>query len=246
MPRHTDRSRPLAIAGFLFCLIGIALHLQTLAIAMLPGGSGLTLATAVSMIGFELAAIAGLSALKPDLRGVAAGMVFLGAICALPVGQPDIAVGTTDMSWQIRVHVVTSMLAYGLLTVGAIVAVFALIQDKRLRSGQLSASNALFAPLDTTEKLLFSLTAAGFTVLALSIVTGFTFVENLFAQHLVHKTALSLIAIVLFGILLAGRWLAGWRGRRAIYLYLAAFVVLGLGYFGSRLILEVLLGRTWG
>ena len=52
--------------------------------------------------------------------------------------------------------------------------------------------------------------------------------------------------MLLFGILLGGRWLAGWRGRRAIYLYLAAFAALGLGYFGSRLILEVVLGRSWG
>ena len=150
------------------------------------------------------------------------------------------------MTGQIRVHVLTSMFAYGLLTVGAIVAIFALVQDSRLRHGKLSAANRLFAPVDTTEKLLFALTAAGFTVLALSIVSGFTFVENLFAQHLVHKTVLSLLAILLFGILLAGRWLAGWRGRRAVYLYLAAFTALGFGYFGSRLILEEVLGRTWG
>ena len=65
--------------------------------------------------------------------------------------------------------------------------------------------------------------------------------------QLTHPWALlSLLAIVLFGILLVGRWLAGWRGRRAVYLYLAAFTALGLGYFGSRIILEQLFGRAWG
>ena len=38
---------------------------------------------------------------------------------------------------------------------------------------------------------------------------------------------------------------AGWRGRRAMYLYLWGFVVLGLAYFGSRYILEYILGRSW-
>ena len=246
LPRHVRNSGLLSTIGHLLCLTGIVLHVQILSVAMMPGGSGLTMATALSMIGLELAAIAGLSALNANLRGVAAGMLLLGALCAMATGKADMAAGSSPMTWQIRVHVLTSMLAYGLLTVGAIVAVFALVQDSRLRRGKLTAASALFAPLDTTERLLFALTAAGFTVLALSIVTGFTFVENLFAQHLVHKTALSLVAILMFGVLLAGRWLAGWRGRRAIYLYLAAFTALGLGYFGSRLILEVVLGRTWG
>ena len=245
LPRHDAKSGVLTAAGFGICAVGVLLHVRLLTLAMMPGGAGLTMATAVSLIGLQLAAIAGLSAFNPNLRGVAAGMLLLGGVCALATGTGDVSSGASAMTWQIRVHVLTSMFAYGLLTVGAIVAVYALVQDSRLRSGKLSAANRLFAPLDTTEKLLFALTAAGFTVLALSIVSGFTFVENLFAQHLVHKTALSLIAVTLFGILLAGRWLAGWRGRRAIYLYLAAFAALGFGYFGSRLILEELLGRTW-
>ena len=104
----------------------------------------------------------------------------------------------------------------------------------------------MFAPLDTTEKLLFGVATAGFMGLLLSVVSGFTFVENLFAQHLVHKTALSLLALLLFGILLSGRALAGWRGYRAVSLYLWGFGFLCLAYFGSRFILEEILGRSWG
>jgi ABC-type uncharacterized transport system permease subunit len=138
-----------------------------------------------------------------------------------------------------------SLFAYGLLTVGAIVAVFSLVQDQRLRSGRLSAVNQLFAPLETTERLLFGIAGAGFLVLLLAVVSGFAFVEDLFAQHLVHKTALSILALSLFGILLAGRIFAGWRGQRAVYLYLWGFGVLGLAYFGTRYILENILGRSW-
>jgi ABC-type uncharacterized transport system permease subunit len=142
--------------------------------------------------------------------------------------------------------VLISLLAYGLLTVGAIVAVFALVQDRRLRAARLSPANRLFAPLETTEKLLYGIAAAGFLTLLLAVFSGFLFVSDLFAQHLVHKTALSLLALVLFGVLLGGRWFAGWRGRRAVYLYLWGFAMLGLAYFGSRFVLEQLLGRSWG
>jgi ABC-type uncharacterized transport system permease subunit len=138
------------------------------------------------------------------------------------------------------------MFAYGLLSVGALVAVYALVQDHRLRSGRFSAINHLFAPLETTEKLLFGIAAAGFAGLLIAVSSGFMFVEDLFAQHLVHKTLLSLLALLLFGILVAGRLFAGWRGRRAVYLYLWGFAILCLAYFGTRFVLEILLHRSWG
>ena len=128
----------------------------------------------------------------------------------------------------------------------AIVACYALIQDKRLRTLKLSAANQLFAPLETTERLLYGIAAAGFAGLLLAVVSGATFIENLFAQHLAHKTILSILALLLFGILIAGRQFAGWRGKKAIYLYLGGFAILCLAYFGSRLILEYIIGTQWG
>ena len=68
--------------------------------------------------------------------------------------------------------------------------------------------------------------------------------DNLFAQHLVHKTVLSIVAWVVFGILLFGRWRWGWRGSRAVQLALAGMVILVLAFFGSKFVLEVILKRV--
>jgi ABC-type uncharacterized transport system permease subunit len=65
-------------------------------------------------------------------------------------------------------------------------------------------------------------------------------------QHLAHKFGLSLLAWLVLGILLAGRFFRGWRGKRAIELYLGGFALLCLAYFGSRLILEEIFHRSWG
>jgi ABC-type uncharacterized transport system permease subunit len=54
-----------------------------------------------------------------------------------------------------------------------------------------------------------------------------------------------LLALLVFGVLLLGRQFAGWRGKRAIYLFLAGFAILCLAYFGSRFVLEEVLGRSW-
>ena len=80
-------------------------------------------------------------------------------------------------------------------------------------------------------------------MLGVTLLTGVLFVENLFAQHLVHKTTLSIAAWVVFGTLLIGRWRFGWRGRRAVRLLLSGMGVLLLAFFGSKFVLELLLSR---
>ncbi len=250
-PGYLDNARSLLFVALIAGYLGIIFHTRLLYAALFSGAGGLSLETAISLIGYQLAMIGLLGAFASSLRGVSAGLLMLATVMSLANGQivSDIAaydaIVNVPLSWQMRVHVMTSIFAYGLLTVGAIVAVYALVQDRRLRGRQLSAVNHLFAPLETTERLLYAVTATGFTVLALSVVSGITFVEDLFAQHLVHKTSLSLLALLLFGILLLGRRFAGWRGKRAVSLYFASFVVLSLAYFGSRYVLEEILGRSW-
>ena len=248
-PGYASRQQALVISAYFLTVVGIALHLGGLwrDLAASPGLT-LTLGNTASFVGLQLAVTAAVAAGDPPLRGLSGGLLILAAGGAVLTGAGAGVDGGTvgDMSWQIRAHVLISLFAYGLLSVGAIVAVYALIQDRRLRRAHLSPVNALFAPLETTEKLLFGVTATGFVILLLAVFSGLVFVENLFAQHLVHKTVLSFAALLLFGVLLAGRRFRGWRGRRAVWLYLWGFVMLGLAYFGSRYVLESILGRSWG
>jgi ABC-type uncharacterized transport system permease subunit len=93
------------------------------------------------------------------------------------------------------------------------------------------------------ESLLFQMIATGYALLTLALVTGILFLEDIFAQHLVHKTVLSIIAWLVFGILLWGRWRFGWRGRVAIRWTIGGFIFLMLAYFGSKFVLELVLNR---
>jgi ABC-type uncharacterized transport system permease subunit len=247
LPRFSHQSRPLILAASIVLAIGIVFHCQSLYAQMLAAnGLNLSLSNAASLVGLELALISLVAAMEPALRGISAGLLILGAIAASLTGLEAAPTAVAALSWQVRLHVLVSLLSYGLLTVGAIVAVYALVQERRLRAGRLSSLNHLFAPLETTEKLLFGIAAAGFAGLTIAILSGLTFVENLFAQHLVHKTAFSLLALFVFGALLAGRFFKGWRGARAIKLYLGGFLLLCLAYFGTRVVLELFLGRSWG
>jgi len=94
------------------------------------------------------------------------------------------------------------------------------------------------------EKLLFHMIAIGFVLLTVALASGLIYLEDMFAQHLVHKTVLTMAAWVVFGILLGGHYIAGWRGPTAVKLTVGAFVLLVLGYFGSKLVLELILDRA--
>ena len=118
--------------------------------------------------------------------------------------------------------------------------------DKRLRSRKPLGWLKILTPLESLESGCFQSIIAGFLLLTLALVSGAFFIEDLFAQHLVHKVVLAMTAWVVFGILLFGRMRFGWRGRQAMRWTLAGYILLGLSYFGSKLVLETLLGRHWG
>ena len=246
LPRFDARSRPLFLVACILAATGVVIHGDALFTLVLPKyGFDLTAGNAASMIGLELAIIGLIAAIEPTLRGMSGGLIFLAALTVVLMGPSGDAAGGVALTWQVRAHVLIALLSYGLLTVGAIVALFALVQERRLQAAKLSPVNQLFAPLETTEKLLFGVAGAGFAGLTLAIASGSSFVTDLVEQHLAHKFGLSLLAWLVFGILLAGRHFRGWRGKRAVRLYLGGFVVLCLAYFGNRFILEELLHRSW-
>jgi ABC-type uncharacterized transport system permease subunit len=160
------------------------------------------------------------------------------AVPASPILLENNSAGTTT-------HIISSVLAFGFLAIAAVYAMFIALIDHFLRSHHLNRMVRSLPPLEILERLLFRLITAGFLLLSLSLISGLAFVSDLFAQHLVHKTTLSFIAWLIFGTLLFGRWRYGWRGRKAVRLCLAGTALLLLAYFGSKLVLENLLGRGW-
>jgi len=236
----------LLIVAVILDAVGIVIHGNALFdLINLATGIDLTVGNAISLIGFELAVIGLIAAIEPTLRGISGGLIFLAALTVLLMGPSGDPTSSAALAWQVRAHVLIALLSYGLLTVGTIVALYALVQERRLQAAKLSPVNQLFAPLETTEKLLFGVASAGFVGLTLAIVSGTSFVNDLFEQHLAHKFGLSVLAWLVFGVLLAGRHFWGWRGKRAVRLYLGGFALLCLAYFGSRLILEEIFNRSW-
>ena len=150
---------------------------------------------------------------------------------------------TRDLAAGLEFHILTSILAYSMLSIAVVQAILLSIQERHLHNKQPGGFIRALPPLETMESLLFSMIGLGFTVLTISLASGLFFLENILAQHLVHKTVLSFGAWLLFGILLWGRFQFGWRGRTAIRWTISGFTLLMLAYFGSKFVIELILNR---
>lgn len=141
-------------------------------------------------------------------------------------------------------HILLSVSAYCVLALALSQAILLWIQNYQLKHRHLHDVLNLLPPLQTMESTLFDLISISMVLLTLAIGTGFIFVDDFFAQHLLHKTAFALGSWAVLWLLLAGRNLWGWRGMVAVKWTMTGFVLLTLGYFGSKVMLEVILDRV--
>ena len=141
----------------------------------------------------------------------------------------------------IQIHIIVSIIAYSLLGMAALIALILAVQNHLLHKHHPGGLLRHTPPLQVMEKLLFDAITMGFIGLSIALISGFAFLEDIFAQHLVHKTVLSILAWCVFAILLGGRLIMGWRGRTAIRWTMTGFISLMLAYFGSKFVLEFLI-----
>jgi ABC-type uncharacterized transport system permease subunit len=156
---------------------------------------------------------------------------------------PSNAAITQGLSAEMLIHIFSSITAFSLLAIAAVQALLLILQNYYLKNHISGKFVQSLAPLQAMEALLFQMIRSGLLFLSISLLTGFIFIDNLFAQHLVHKTILSLLAWIIFSCLLLGKRYYGWRGKTAISWTLYGFASLVLAYFGSKLVLEIILDK---
>ncbi|MEE4376399.1 MAG: cytochrome c biogenesis protein CcsA [Candidatus Competibacteraceae bacterium] len=223
----------------------VLLHALILFPALLHSeGINLGFFNALSLTGWLVAVVLLLTALVRPVETLGIILLPFSALTVLMgLSFASERIVADSAQWPLEVHILISILAYSILTLAAVQAILLAIQDRRLRNRQPGGFVRGIPPLTTMETLLFQMIGIGFVLLSLALLSGLLFLEDIFAQHLVHKTVLSIAAWAVFGILLWGRWRSGWRGRTAIGWTLSGFATLALAYFGSKLVLELVLQR---
>ncbi|VAW37102.1 hypothetical protein MNBD_GAMMA01-1809 [hydrothermal vent metagenome] len=143
-------------------------------------------------------------------------------------------------SWQLDLHISLSMLSYSVLSVAALYAISLWVQIKKIKNTNFSASSGLESLL-AGEKKLFQLICLGWLILSTSLISGVIFIDNFMQQYLGHKVVFSILAWLIFGMLILGRISKGWRGEKLITLTITGMALLATGYLGSKIVLEWLI-----
>ena len=209
-----------------------------------PLGVDLGLFNVISLVGWQIATLAILVNLYRPMIGitlVAYPLAALGILLCTFLKAPYTPL--SGLPRGAESHILLSIPAYSVLTIAALQALLLSIQDHQLRNRQRRNFLAALPPLQTMESMLFGMIAIGFGLLSLAILTGFLTLDNMFAQHLVHKTFFTLCAWLVFATLLAGRHFMGWRGHTAIRFTVAGFALLVVGFYGSKVVLELILHK---
>ncbi len=246
--RSPDKTGPGARLGVFALALGAVLaHASILYAGLLhEGGLDLGLTNAISLVALAVAVLFLITAATRPIESL--GIFIMPAAAATVVLDwlsPRGHLLVVTASPMQSVHIVISLLAYSLLCIAVVQSLMLSLQERQLRSRQPSRLMRALPPLETMESLMFQMITVGFVLLTLTVISGVFFSEQVFGKpvEFTHHIILSIIAWMVFGILLLGRWRFGWRGRTAVRWTLGGFTLLVLAYFGSKFVLEIILHR---
>ena len=191
---------------------------------------------ALSLAGLGMAILTAIVGASGRMRALGVVVFPIAALMLLGYALYGHSTRPEPLDWRLLLH--------AWLALAALLAIFLWAQERALRRREFHRWLRALPPLTELETLLFRTIAVGFVLLGAVLLSGVLFVDDLLAQHLVHKTVLSLLSWLAFGALLVGRWRHGWRGATAVRWTLAAMVLLLLAFFGSKFVLELVLHRT--
>lgn len=231
--------------GVLFTLVLVALVSHALALYQLSDsadGFNFGIFNAASLVAFCIAALlAAILVWQPvNTLGV---VVFPLAAAFVAMAQwlpSERLVGELPRVTQL--HIALSIVSYSLLAIAALQAIYLAVAHNRLKSHRPILN--FLPPLATMESVLFQITGIAFALLTASLILGGFAISDIQAQHLAHKIVFSILAWLVFAVLLIGRWRYHWRGHRAVKYVCIGFALLATGFFGSKLVLELILQRA--
>jgi len=208
-----------------------------------PQGLDLSVFTVLSLVSWITSTFLILVALRQPVECLGTVVFPFAAITLLLRLNSDHHHYITELSSGLETHILLSVISYSILSIAAVQSLLLYIQDYHLHNKQPGGFISALPSLETMENLLFKMIALGFILLSISLISGIPYLEDIHQQHLTHKIILSSIAWLIFATLLWGRWKFGWRGQIAIRWTLGGFVLLMLAYFGSSIVLQVILQR---
>ncbi|QCU89635.1 cytochrome C assembly family protein [Thiomicrorhabdus sediminis] len=167
--------------------------------------------------------------------------IFIYPISALTTLLPLSMQQPLQLPIELGSHVLISIAAYSIMGLATAQAILYGIQERNFKAKRLGKLMRALPPLQVMESTLLQLVKIGFVFLTFALISGVFFVENLFEQHLIHKTFFAILAWLIYGVFLFGQSKYGWRGQKAARFTIWAYFLLILSYLGTTLVLSFIL-----
>ncbi|SMF25356.1 ABC-type uncharacterized transport system, permease component [Tistlia consotensis] len=171
-------------------------------------------------------------------------LLLLAAIALASGGLPGHVPPLGDPGVWLPLHIAISLATYALATLAAVAGLAVFLRERALKKRQEAGGLVERLPsIADGERLQFRLLGAAEAVLVAGLATGLALDWEAYGQlvEFDHKTLLSVLAFLLFGLLLLLHNRGGLRGRRAARLALVAYLLLTLSYIGVKFVTDVLL-----
>lgn len=141
---------------------------------------------------------------------------------------------------MINPHIAFAIASYNTLFAAFVLSFILSYQQQHLHNHNINYIINKLPALETTEKILFITIYIGFGLLSLAIINGILTIEDFFAQHLAHKTVFAVIAWVLLLVLIILHLALGLRDKIALRAVQLAFVLIMIGYVGTKIALALI------
>ncbi|WP_066804071.1 cytochrome C assembly family protein [Moraxella oblonga] len=148
----------------------------------------------------------------------------------------------TNMNTGLQIHILLSFGAYCVLLMACVQAIILRLQIRELKHQTIHRFwVSKLPPLQSMESLLFDMILMGFVILSIAIGLGLVATYDVIAQHIAHKLFFSILSWLVFGVFIIGHYRRGWRGKKASNVAIYGFVLLAIGFVGSKVVLELIL-----
>jgi cytochrome c-type biogenesis protein CcsB len=149
--------------------------------------------------------------------------------------QPHGVLSPLLQGFWLTVHICLTLLGFAALGLAGLGGILYLIQERQIKGKQFGFFYHRLPSLSQLDTLNYWCLTIGFPLLTGGIITG-----SLYAQHTLGrfwnwdpKEILTIIAWLIYAVLLHERLAVGWRGRRAALLAICGLVMLVLTFVGA-------------
>jgi cytochrome c-type biogenesis protein CcsB len=156
---------------------------------------------------------------------------------ALILPQPHGPISPLLKGFWLTLHICLALAGYAALALACLGGVLYLIQERQIKGKQFGFFYRRLPSLSQLDNLNYWCLTIGFPLLTAGLISG-----SLYAQHTLGrfwswdpKEILTLIAWLIYAVLLHERLTVGWRGRRAALMAIGGFLVLLGAFAGANL-----------